>query len=129
MQFRSLEDFWPFYMNQHSKSATRRWHFCATGISTLFFLAALLVKWWLFIFAPLFGYGLAWCSHFFIEGNASATLGYPLWSLVCDYKMFGLMLTGRLDREIKRLGKRPVLQVQERTMRLVSVVVLLDTHA
>jgi hypothetical protein len=24
--------------------------------------------------------------------------------------MFGLMLTGKMDREIKRLGKRPVLQ-------------------
>jgi hypothetical protein len=24
--------------------------------------------------------------------------------------MFGLMLTGQMDREIKRLGKRPILQ-------------------
>ncbi|CBI30431.3 unnamed protein product, partial [Vitis vinifera] len=50
-------------------------------------------------------------SHFFVEGNVPATFGHPIWSLLCDFKMFGLMLTGQMDKEIKRLGKRPVLQV------------------
>ncbi|KAK9193442.1 hypothetical protein WN944_004139 [Citrus x changshan-huyou] len=44
-------------------------------------------------------------------GNVPATFGHPFWSVLCDFKMFGLMLTGKMDREIKRLGKRPVLQV------------------
>ncbi|GMP85601.1 hypothetical protein CsSME_00038693 [Camellia sinensis var. sinensis] len=79
-----MEEFWPFYMNQHSKPATRRWHFAGT-------LAT-------------------WYSHFFVEKNFPATLSHPFWSLLCDFKMFGLMLTGQLDREIKRLGKRPMLQ-------------------
>lgn len=57
---------------------------------------------------PLSGYGFAWYSHFFVEGNVPATFGHPFWSLLCDYKMFGLMLTGNMDKEIKRLGKRPV---------------------
>jgi hypothetical protein len=111
MHFRSFDEFWPFYVNQHTKASTRRWHFCATGSATLFLLAALLIKWWLLFLAPLFGYGIAWYSHFFIEGNSPVSFGHPLWSLVCDYKMFTLMLTGRMDREIKRLGKRPMLQV------------------
>jgi hypothetical protein len=111
MHFRSFDEFWPFYVNQHTKASTRRWHFCATGSATLFLLAALLIKWWFLFLAPLFGYGIAWYSHFFIEGNSPVSFGHPLWSLVCDYKMFTLMLTGRMDREIKRLGKRPMLQV------------------
>jgi len=111
MHFRNLEEFWAFYMNQHSKASTRRWHFCGMLAAGLFLLAAFLIKWWLGFFAPIFGYGLAWYSHFFIEGNVPASFGHPVWSLLCDFKMFGLMLTGQMDREIKRLGKRPILQV------------------
>ncbi|KAJ7284215.1 hypothetical protein O6H91_04G083400 [Diphasiastrum complanatum] len=110
MHFRSFEEFWIFYMNQHTKVSTRRWHFCGTGIGTILFLAAIIVKWWLVFLAPLFSYGLAWYSHFFVEGNQPVTFRYPVWSFLCDYRMFGLMLTGRMDREIKRLGKRPILQ-------------------
>ncbi|KAF5181190.1 transmembrane protein [Thalictrum thalictroides] len=111
MNFRSMEEFWAFYVSQHSKAATRRWHFAATLSSSIFLVLSVLFKWWFVFFMPLVGYGLAWYSHFFIEGNVPATFGHPFWSLLCDYKMFGLMLTGKMDKEIKRLGKRPVLQV------------------
>lgn len=111
MNFRSLEEFWAFYMNQHSKPSTRRWHFAGTLIGIFFLLCSVLFSWWFLFFALFFGYGLAWYSHFFVEGNAPATFGHPFWSLLCDFKMFGLMLTGNMDKEIKRLGKRPVLQV------------------
>lgn len=111
MNFRSLEEFWPFYVSQHSKPSTRRWHFVGTLTSMVFLLCSLFFSWWFLFLVPLFGYGCAWYSHFFVEGNVPATFGHPFWSLCCDYKMFGLMLTGNMDREIKRLGKRPVLQV------------------
>jgi len=110
MNFRSMEEFWLFYMNQHSKPATRRWHFAGTLSSILCLIYSVLFNWWYLLFVPLFGYGLAWYSHFFVEGNVPATFGHPFWSLMCDFKMFGLMITGQMDREIKRLGKRPVLQ-------------------
>ena len=29
-EFGSMEDFWGFYLGQHSKPATRRWHFAGT---------------------------------------------------------------------------------------------------
>lgn len=111
MNFRSMEEFWPYYMNQHSKPATRRWHFVGTLCSILCLVYTVLFNKWFVIFVPILGYGLAWYSHFFVEGNVPATFGHPFWSLLCDWKMFGLMLTGQMDREIKRLGKRPVLQV------------------
>ncbi|XP_058109284.1 uncharacterized protein LOC131252646 isoform X1 [Magnolia sinica] len=110
MNFRSLEEFWPFYVTQHSKRSTRRWHFIGTLSASLVFIYSLLFNWWVFFSVPLFGYGFAWYSHFFVEGNVPATFGHPFWSLVCDFKMFGLMITGQMDKEIKRLGKRPVLQ-------------------
>ncbi|XP_062002556.1 uncharacterized protein LOC133720318 [Rosa rugosa] len=108
MNFRSLDEFWAFYMSQHSKPSTRRLHFVGTLVSIIFLIISALFNWWLLIFVPLSGYGFAWYSHFFVEGNIPATFGHPFWSLLCDYKMFGLMLTGNMDKEIKRLGKRPV---------------------
>ncbi|XP_068644489.1 uncharacterized protein [Aristolochia californica] len=110
MNFRSLEEFWPFYVSQHSKSLTRRWHFFGTLAAILLLINSVIVKWWFVLLAPFFGYGFAWYSHFFVERNVPATFGHPFWSFLCDCKMFGLMLTGQMDKEIKRLGKRPVLQ-------------------
>ncbi|XP_044473504.1 uncharacterized protein LOC123201945 [Mangifera indica] len=110
MNFRSLDDFWAFYVSQHSKPSTRRWHFVGTLTSIIFLLFSILFNWCFLVCVPIFGYGFAWYSHFFVEGNVPATFGHPFWSFFCDYKMFGLMLTGNMDREIKRLGKRPVLQ-------------------
>ncbi|KMZ66702.1 Membrane protein-like protein [Zostera marina] len=112
MNFRNMEEFWAFYVNQHSKATTRKWHFIGALSGLVCFLCSIiLLSVWLLMLVPILGYGLAWYSHFFFEGNSPSTFRYPLWSLLCDLKMFGLMLTGQMDREIKRLGKRPILQV------------------
>lgn len=109
--FRSMEEFWAFYVGQHSKAATRRWHFVGTACSIVCAVYAVMFNLWVLIFAPVVGYGMAWYSHFYVEGNVPASFGHPVWSFLCDYKMFALMLTGQMDREIKRLGKKPVLQL------------------
>ncbi|KMT16848.1 hypothetical protein BVRB_2g043280 [Beta vulgaris subsp. vulgaris] len=110
MNFRSLDDFWAFYMSQHSKPSTRRLHFAGTISGIIIFIYSLLFNWKFLLLAPLIGYGFAWYSHFFVERNVPATFGHPIWSFLCDFKMFGLMITGGIDKEIKRLGKRPILQ-------------------
>ena len=94
--FKSFSEFWPFYVAEHSRPATRWLHLIGTtaGITLVIYLIAI-GKWYLFPLAFIPGYGFAWASHFFIEKNRPATFKYPLWSLMGDYKMIAWMLMGR----------------------------------
>ena len=55
----------------------------------------------MFWLLPVVGYGCAWIGHFVIEKNRPATFTYPRWSLLADYKMLGMALTGRLVSELE----------------------------
>lgn len=41
-------------------------------------------------------YACAWYGHFRIEHNRPATFQYPVWSLMCDMRMWSHMARGRL---------------------------------
>ena len=100
----SFEDFWPYYLGEHRRAGTKALHFIGTtGALTLIILALLLRDWPLVLAALLCGYGFAWIGHFLVEKNRPATFQYPLWSLTADWKMWGLILTGRLRSELRRL--------------------------
>ncbi|GJN30989.1 hypothetical protein PR202_gb19340 [Eleusine coracana subsp. coracana] len=104
-EFGAMDEFWGFYLSQHSKPATRRWHFLGTLASLVcVVLAAATGRAALLLAAPVVGYGMAWYSHFFVEGNRPASFGHPVWSFVCDYRMFMLILTGGIDAELARFG-------------------------
>jgi len=97
--------FWPFYLQQHAKHDTRIWHIAGTGAASVLLVAAILTfSYELFLAAVLIGYGPAWLTHFFIERNRPATFRYPIWSLMSDYRMAALWLTGHLDRELAEAG-------------------------
>ena len=101
----SYAEFWPYYLQEHAKPATRRLHFLGTGLAVLSALAAAITGiTWLIPVALLAGYGPAWVAHFFVEHNRPATFTYPLWSLVSDFRMAWFWLTGRLDGELRKAG-------------------------
>ena len=99
----SYAEFWPFYLEEHSRPQTRRLHFLGTaGAALALILAVLLPEPWLLLLVPILGYGLAWIAHFAVERNRPATFRHPFWSIYSDVRMFGLWLAGRLDAEIAR---------------------------
>jgi hypothetical protein len=103
-QFPTYKAFWPQYVSEHQSKLNRNVHFLGTALGLLaVVLAVTNSNPWLFLLAPVFGYGLAWVGHHFIEKNHPATFTYPLWSFVADLHMFTLMCLGRMDREVKRM--------------------------
>ena len=102
-QPKSFNDFWPYYVREHSHPGCRWMHF--VGSTLVLVLAAGMVIWqnyWVFFSLPIFGYGFAWFGHFLLEKNTPATFKYPLWSFMGDWKMWWLMFTGRMSPELDR---------------------------
>ena len=106
-EMKSFAEFWPYYVGEHSKPATCALHATGTALS-LACTAALVARrrWRLLPLAFIPGYAAAWAGHFFVERNRPATFEHPVWSFVADYKMIGLMLTGRMQEEIERIDER-----------------------
>lgn len=104
VRFNSFSEFWPHYVAEHSKFATRLLHLIGTlvgvGCAGFFITSGL---WWLFPLGLIPGYGAAWIAHFFVEKNRPATFQHPLWSFIGDYKMIAMMLTGRMDTEVENV--------------------------
>jgi hypothetical protein len=107
-RYASFRHFWPHYLREHSRPATRRLHYAGTGLVLGFAAAALAtLDWRLLAAVPVAGYGFAWLSHAAVERNRPATFTYPLWSLAADFKMAWLWTAGRLDAELEAAGVEP----------------------
>ena len=106
-KYKSFAEFWPFYLREHARPRTRAFHYAGTSLVVGLAAGALLSgDARLFLAIPLAGYGFAWVSHALIEHNRPATFTYPGWSLMADFRMWGLWLTGRIDRELTAAGVR-----------------------
>lgn len=102
--FRSLAEFYPFYLSEHRHPVSRVLHFLGTW-GAVFCLLALSAtgdaRW---ILGALFcGYSFAWLGHFMFEHNRPATFRHPFYSLACDFRMWWDLNMGKLRfRELTR---------------------------
>ena len=97
--------FWPYYLAEHARPATRVIHVFGTCAAVVLLACGLLIgPWWLLPLAPAVGYACAWLSHLFVERNRPATFTYPVWSLRGDLRLAWLAVTGRLGPELRRHG-------------------------
>jgi len=95
--YRNLEQFYPYYLQEHSDRTCRRLHFVGSTLALVLFATALLTQtWWLIAVAFVQGYAFAWVGHFFFEHNKPATFQYPWLSFKGDWKMWWQMLTGKI---------------------------------
>lgn len=102
-KYKNFQEFWPFYVSEHSKPLNRGLHFTGTllALCSLGTFAVTRKKRFVAL-APVLGYGLSWIGHFVVEKNRPATFQYPLESLCGDFKMFGLMLQRKMQPELEK---------------------------
>jgi len=101
--FKAIEEFWPYYVNEHKKALTRQLHFAGNTNLLLWLLLALLRRSFkLVLVAIVSSYLIAWVGHFFVERNLPATFKYPMKSAICDMIMYTKMWSGKMDAEVSR---------------------------
>lgn len=98
-------EFWRRYLAAHADPRTRGLHYLGTSLAVgAIGLAAAKRDWRWLPAAPIAGYALAWLGHLQFEHNRPETFGHPVWSLVSDFRMLGLFLSGRLGGELQSAG-------------------------
>lgn len=124
---RSFEEFWPFYLGEHSRIETRRWHTLGTGIAmgAHFVLLPLTRSMWWFVGGFLVGYACAWYSHYVLEKNRPATFRHPYWSFFSDIEQFFLMVLGWMPGELERVRDRGPTSAHRKVFRAVAQIVVL----
>ena len=96
-KFKSFEEFYPFYLTEHSKPTTKLLHFIGTSLGLIVWATKFLPT-----FNPIWilpglvcGYFFAWVSHFFVEQNKPASFNWPFWSFRGDWVMWFEILQGK----------------------------------
>ena len=95
-EYKTLKEFYPYYLEEHQNPTCRSLHFVGTGLLFMILAASLYLGNYLWLASiPFVGYGFAWVGHFFFEKNKPATFKYPIFSLVSDFKLFFDLLVGK----------------------------------
>ena len=96
-KFSSFKEFYPFYLAEHSRPATRRLHLLGLTVGLAAVGVAIATQQWPWLLLlPVSGYGFGWLGHFLFEKNRPTTLHYPLYSLLSDFAMCRDLLLRRI---------------------------------
>lgn len=95
--YRTLSEFYPFYLSEHSNRTSRRLHFVGTTTALALLVTAFATQmWWLVAVAFAQVYAFAWVGHFFFEHNKPATFVFPWLSFLGDWRMWWEILSGKI---------------------------------
>lgn len=101
-KYKSLQEFYPFYLSEHQNTTSRVLHFIGTALVVISLIGGILFHDFRFLIAiPFLGYGFAWVGHFFFEKNKPATFRYPGYSLAGDFMLFWDLLNGKQSFKVK----------------------------
>ena len=96
-KYTSFNQFYPFYLSEHSKRETKIMHVCGSLLVIALLIYSIITKdWQKLYYTPILGYGFAWIGHFYFEKNKPATFKYPLYSFIGDWIMLKDILTGKI---------------------------------
>jgi len=95
--YRTLNEFYPYYLSEHANRTSLRLHFVGTTTALALLITTFVTQmWWLVAVAFVQGYAFAWAGHFFFEHNKPATLVYPWLSFLGDWCMWWEIMTGKI---------------------------------
>ena len=95
-RYTNFNDFYPYYLSEHSNKTTKLLHFIGTTIAIYLYARFFMTFDFMYLlYSLLAGYGFAWIGHFFVEKNKPATFKYPFWSFIGDHKMYLEILRGK----------------------------------
>ncbi|MFZ4715032.1 MAG: Mpo1-like protein [Bacteriovoracaceae bacterium] len=97
-EYKTFQQFYPYYLTEHCNSVCRTLHFIGTTLVMGTLLVFLTIRAYHLLWVPpLIGYSFAWVGHFVFEKNRPATFKYPWYSLKADFVMSWQLLTGKLN--------------------------------
>ncbi len=103
---KQYKDYWPQYLREHSRPATRASHYILTSVGGLAILYALwTLNIWMLLGILVVIFIWALLTHLLIEKNKPAAATHPFWwSVLNDIRMLFHFLTGTLKSELRTAG-------------------------
>lgn len=95
----TLVEFFPEYMDAHSRYATRALHTLGLVVGwSSFWFAILRREWWAMSLLPISAYGFGFFAHLWVEKNRPASFKHPFLSIACDHVMAALFIPETIMR-------------------------------
>jgi hypothetical protein len=96
--------FWPWYLSQHRRPATRLLHALATLTNAACQVAAVGLRWPLLVpLGPLLDYAIAQLGHRVFEKNATRPWRHPLWHARAELRLLRHVACGAARRALALL--------------------------